>query len=191
MGRIIIAVTLTIVLAGCGHIFDTMPPVKGEGDYGYGVPEELEPLLARRDAEEVLADRDRMTTEVTTELSRIVPGGNWLRDSEGTRTPCGEFGSTDGKIDFGPHYFSQIPVPASLWPSASQAVVDIAAKYGYTDVTSRTENATDEVHKNLTIRDADGGRLAFGSLEASTLQVTTGCYLTAEEKRQAREAAPK
>lgn len=162
-----------------------------EGDYGYGAPEELEPLLARRDAEEVLADRDRMITEITAELSRIVPGGNWLRDSEGTSTPCGEFGSTDGEIHFGPHYVSQIPVPASLWPRASQAVIDIAAKYGYTDVTSRTENATDETHKDLTIRDADGGRLAFGSMEASTMQVTTGCYLTAEAKRQARDAAPK
>ncbi|WP_235654095.1 LppA family lipoprotein [Mycolicibacterium houstonense] len=172
-------------------MFDTMPPVKGEGDYGYGTPKELGALLARRDAEEVLADRDRMITEITAELSQIVPGGNWLRDSEGTSTPCGEFGSTDGEIDFGPHYVSQIPVPASLWPRASQAVIDIAAKYGYTDVTSRTENATDETHKDLTIRDADGGRLAFGSLEASTMQVTTGCYLTAEDKRKAREAAPK
>lgn len=96
-----------------------------------------------------------------------------------------------GKIDFGPHYVSQVPVPASLWPQASQAVIDIAAKYGYTDVVDRTENPTDETPKDLTIRDADGGRLAFGSMKASTLQVTTGCYLTAEDKRLAREAAPK
>ncbi|WP_254849153.1 LppA family lipoprotein [Mycobacterium sp. GA-1841] len=168
-----------------------MPPVKGEGDYGYGTPKELGALLERRDAEEVVAERDRMIAEITTELSRIVPGGNWLRDSEGTRTPCGEFGSTDGRIDFGPHYTSDVPVPAALWHQASQAVIDIAAKYGYTDVTSRTENATDDNPKDLTIRDPDSGRLAFGSMKASTLQVTTGCYLTAEAKRQARDAAPK
>ncbi|WP_233152746.1 LppA family lipoprotein [Mycobacterium sp. NS-7484] len=156
-------------------MFESRYEGPAEGDYGYGTPKELGALLERRDAEEVLADRDRMITEITTELSRIVPGGNWLRDSEGTSTPCGEFGSTYGEIDFGPHYTSDVPVPAALWHRASQAVIDIAAKYGYTNVTSRTENATDDNPKDLTIRDPDSGRLAFGSMKASTLQVTTGC----------------
>ena len=191
MQRLVGALILTFALAGCGHMFDTMPPVVGEGDYGFGTPKELGALLARRDAEEVLADRDRMITEITNELAKIVPGARWVRDSEGNSTPCGEFGSTDGEVDFGPHYVSRVPIPAALWTQASQAVIAIAAKYGYTDVSGSTENATDDNPKNLTIRDADAGRLAFGSMKASTLQVTTGCYLTAEDKRQAREAAPK
>ena len=44
-----------------------------EGDSGYGSPGELGELLKRRDAEQVLADRDRMVGEITTELARVVP----------------------------------------------------------------------------------------------------------------------
>ncbi|WKG02331.1 LppA family lipoprotein [Mycolicibacterium sp. HK-90] len=172
-------------------MFDTMAPVKGEGDYGYGVPEELEPLLARRDAEEVLADRDRMIAESSTELTRIVPGSQWQPHRSEDSVHCGDFGSTNGQRYFSRHYTSDVPVHAALWNQASQAVIDIAARYGYTDVTSRTENATNDQATDMTIRDADGGRVAFGSMAAASFQVTTGCYLTAEEKRQAREAAPK
>lgn len=191
MWRLAITLVLAMMLAGCGPMFESEPVVFGEGDYGYGIPEELNPLLERRDAEEVLADRDRMITEITTELTRIVPGSHYTARRTADSTPCGEFGSTDGNIYFSQHYTSKVPVPPALWEQASQAVIDIAAKYGYTDVTGRTENATADHATDLTIRDSDGGRLAFGSMEAASMQVTTGCYLTSEKKRQAREAAPK
>ncbi len=42
----------------------------------------------------------------------------------------------------------------------------------------------------VTLRDHDGGVLSFGAVEASSGYVKTGCYLTAEDKRKAREAAP-
>lgn len=190
MGRVMITLALVWALAGCGNMFDTVPPVKGEGDYGYGTPKELGALLERRDAEQVIADRDRMIDEIGTELARIVPGARWLPDGEPHSTACGEFGSTHGNIYFSPHYVSQVPVPAALWDRASQTVIDIAARYGYTEVVSRTENATDDVARDLTIRDADSGRLAFGSMQASTMYVGTGCYLTAEQKQQARDAKP-
>jgi Lipoprotein confined to pathogenic Mycobacterium len=186
MGRLILALALVLALAGCGHMFDTMPPVKGEGDHGYGTPEELGTLLERRDAEQVIADRDRMIGEISTALADIVPGARWLPHGEPHSSVCGDFGSTDGSIYFSPHYVSKVPVPAALWDEASRTVIDIAAKFGYTDVVSRTENATDDVAKDLTIRDADNGRLAFGSMQASTMYVGTGCYLTAEQKQQAR-----
>ncbi|KRD09523.1 hypothetical protein ASE48_05620 [Mycobacterium sp. Root265] len=186
MGRLILALAMVLALAGCGHMFDTMPPVTGEGDHGYGTPEELGTLLERRDAEQVIADRDRMIGEITTALGDIVPGARWLPHGEPHSSVCGDFGSTDGSIYFSPHYVSKVPVPAALWDQASRTVIDIAAKFGYTDVVSRTENATDDVAKDLTIRDADNGRLAFGSMQASTMYVGTGCYLTAEQKQQAR-----
>ena len=177
-------------LTGCGPMFESEYTGPAEGDYGYGTPNELGTLLERRDAEDVLADRDRMIDEITTELSGIVPGSRWLPHRDERSTHCGDFGSTDGTIYFGRNYVSEVPVSAALWPQASQAVIDIAARYGYTDITSRTVNATDDTAKDLTIRDQNAGRVAFGSMVAATLQVTTGCYLTAEQKRQAREAAP-
>ncbi|MGW0159317.1 hypothetical protein ACWDUN_08325 [Mycobacterium sp. NPDC003323] len=72
---------------------------------------------------------------------------------------------------------------------AAHAVVDIAARYGYTDA-QRTEDATDEQAKNITITDGEGGRLTLNSMEAATFYVGTGCYLTAEKKQRARDAAP-
>ncbi|WP_441957464.1 LppA family lipoprotein [Mycolicibacterium houstonense] len=180
-----------LTLAGCGHMFGTMPPIKGEGDYGYGTPKELGALLARRDAEEVLADRDRMITEIIAELSQIVPGSQWLPHRQERRSGCGEFGSTYGERIFGQIFTSEVAVPAALWNQASQAVVDIAAKYGYTNITGRTENPVGDESTDLTITDSDGGRLSFGSQANAVLQVVTGCYLTAEDKRKAREAAPK
>ncbi|OBG80067.1 hypothetical protein A5699_01140 [Mycobacterium sp. E802] len=191
MQRVVSILVLVIALTGCGPMFESEYEGPAEGDYGYGAPEELEPLMARRDAEEVLADRDRMIAEIITALSKIVPGAQYIARREPAASQCGDFGSTFAKQYFSQHFTSSTPVPAPLWNKASQAVIDIAAKYGYTNVTSRTENATGDHANDLTIRDSDGGRLAFGSMEASSIQVTTGCYLTADEKRQARDAAPK
>jgi hypothetical protein len=190
MWRLVFILVLTMMLTGCGPMFESEPEVTGQGDYGYGTPAELGELLNRRDAEAVLADRDRMLAEITTALSTVVPGSQWLPNRSEDFTPCGEFGSTDGKIYFSRHYVSDVPVSAALWGRASQAVIDIAAKYGYTDVESRTEDATDDRASNLVIRDSDGGRLTFGSMEAASIYVGTGCYLTAEDKRRARESAP-
>ncbi|WP_233213538.1 LppA family lipoprotein [Mycobacterium hubeiense] len=169
---------------------ESEPQVTGAGDYGYGTPGELGELLSRRDAEQVLADRDRMIAEITAELSRVVPGSAWTPNRDPQSTPCGDFGSTDGKSYTSRHYTSNVPVTAALWQTASQAIIDIAARYGYTHVQSRTENASDDNAKRLTIADDDGGVLTFGSSEAANLYVRTGCYLTAEDKRKARDAAP-
>jgi hypothetical protein len=191
MWRLVVPLLLAVLLTGCGSMFDSNPPSTGEGDRGHGTPGELGVLLERRDAEQVLADRDRMIAELMAELTRVVPGSQWRLNRAASSTPCGEFGSTDGKTYTSKHFVSDTPVPAALWDQASQAVVDIAARYGYTDVTSRTENATDGAARNLDIADADGGVLTFGSVAASSGYVKTGCYLTAEDKRKARDAAPK
>ncbi|MBU9766501.1 hypothetical protein FR943_21990 [Mycobacterium sp. TNTM28] len=191
MWRLVITFLLAFALTGCGPMFESEYQGPAEGDYGYGAPAELEPLLARRDAEEVLADRDRMITEITAELSRIVPGSTWLPNRDERSSECGEFGSTDAERYFGRNWVSKVPVPAALWDQASQAVIDIAAKYGYTDVTGRSENPVGDQATDLTISDSEDGRLSFGSQTNAVLQVVTGCYLTAENKRKAREAAPK
>lgn len=191
MWRLVITFLLAFTLVGCGPMFESKYEGPAEGDYGYGAPEELAPLLARRDAEEVLADRDRMITEITTELSRIVPGSTWLPNRDERSSECGEFGSTDGERYFGRNWVSKVPVPAALWDRASQAVIDIAAKYGYTDVAGRSQNPVGDESTDMTIRDSEDGRLSFGSQANAVLQVTTGCYLTTENKRLAREAAPK
>lgn len=190
MWRMAIILVLALALTGCGDTLDTNPPATAEGDYGYGSPGELSPLLERRDAEQVLAERDRMIGDITAELARVVPGTQWRPHRTATSTPCGEFGSTDGKTYISRHFFSETPVPAASWARASQAIIDIAAKYGYTEVKSRTENATDDKATDLTIADADGGVLSFGSMVSASGYVKTGCYLTAEDKRKARDAAP-
>ena len=173
-------------------MFDTTEPgARSKGDYGYGTPKELGTLLERRDAEVVLADRGRMISEITAELSRMVPGSHWEANRKESATHCGDFGSTVGQSYTSQHYTSSVAVSAALWDRASQSVIDVAAKYGYTEVSGRTENATDDQGKSLTLRDSDGGYLRFGSMDAANLYVRTGCYLTAEDKRQAREAAPK
>jgi hypothetical protein len=192
MWRMVVALLLSAgLLTGCGHMLDTNPSPFAEGDYGYGSPGELEPLLERRDAEQVLADRDRMISEITAELSRIVPRSQWLPRRSPTTSPCGEFGSTKGKTYISRHYVSEVPIDAEHWERASQAVIDIAARYGFTDVRGSTDSATDEKAKSLAIGDADGGELTLGSMVAASILVKTGCYLTAEDKRKAREAAPK
>lgn len=188
MWRTLITFLLAVLLTGCGPMFESEYQGPAEGDSGHGSPAELGVLLERRDAEEVLADRDRMIGEMTTELSRIVPGSRWLPNRDERSSHCGDFGSTDGNIYFSRNYVSEVPVSAALWPQAAQAVIDIAARYGFTDVTGRTENPTDDEAKDLTISDAYGGRVAFGSMVAASLQVTTGCYLTAEAKRATRGA---
>lgn len=190
MWRLLVCLVLALSMTGCGPMFESQYTGPAEGDFGYGSPGELGELLKRRDAEQVLADRDRMVGEITAELARVVPGSLWLPHRAEDRTPCGDFGSTDGRIYFGRQYVSKKPVPAALWDRASQAVLDIAARYGFTEVTSRTDKPADDQAKNLTIVDEHGGRVAFGSMVAASLQVTTGCYLTAEDKRKAREAAP-
>lgn len=86
-----------------------------EGDYGHGVPEELQPLLERRDAAEVIAERDRMIDEITAELSGIVPGSRFVPRREPGESVCGDFGSTDGSSYFSPHYPSPAPISAALW----------------------------------------------------------------------------
>lgn len=195
MGRLVITLALVMAalvmaLSGCGHMFDTMPPVQGEGDYGYGTPKELGALLERRDAEAVLAERDRMISELTAELSRLVPGSRWEPRRSEDSVHCGDFGSTDGQRYFGQNWVSEVPVPAARWEQVSQAVIDIAARYGYTDIIGRTENPTGDESTDLTIRDSEDGRLSFGSQANAVLQVITGCYLRAEDKRKAREAVP-
>ncbi len=196
MWRLLIALLLAFTLTACGdrpllEMFEPRYTGPDKDDYGYGTPKELSTLLARRDAEDVIADRDRMMNEIATELATIVPGGQWLPDSQPRSTGCGEFGSTKGEIYFSPHYTSKVPVPAALWNRATQAIIDIAAKYGYTKVSGGPGNVSEDAHNGMTITDADGGRFTFGSMEASSMYVGTGCYLTAEDKRQAREAAPK
>lgn len=191
MWRLAISALLVLALTGCGPMFESEYTGRADGDHGHGTPGELGELLHRRDAEDVLADRDRMITEITTELTRIVPGSEWLPNRKASETPCGDFGSTRGRSYISRHYTSKVPVPAELWDEASQAVIDIAARYGYTDVISHTENPSDDHAKDLVIEDGEGGRLAFGSMVAASMYVGTGCYLTAEDKRKAREAAPK
>lgn len=191
MWRLVVILVVIVTLGGCGPMTETEPGARAKGDYGYGTPKELGALMERRDAEEVLADRDRMLNEITTKLSLTVPGSQWVPHREQRRSGCGEFGSTYGERVFGQIFTSETAVPAALWNQASQAVVDIAARYGYTNVTGRTENPVGDESTDLTITDSDGGRLSFGSQANAVLQVVTGCYLTAENKRKAREAAPK
>ena len=191
MWRWVIALVVAFTLTGCGPMFESGyqgGPV--EGDYGYGSPNELGPLLDRRDAEQVLAERDQMITEITTALSEIVPGSHWQPRRKEDSVHCGDFGSTNGKRYFSRHYAWQEPIPATLWDQASQAVIDIAAKYGYTNA-SRSENVGDDDRKSVTITDDEGGRYTLGSMYSSNFNVVTGCYLTAEDKRKALDAAPK
>lgn len=189
MWRLGLTALLAVALIGCGPMFETEYTGKADGDYGYGTPKELGELLDRRDAEDVIADRDHMITEITTELTRIVPGSRWLPTSEDTWSHCGEFGSTFGKYFTSAHYTSELPVDAAQWRQVSEAVIDIAAKYGYTQV-QNTENPTDSQGKRLVIADDHGGTLTLGSMKAANMYVRTGCYLTADDKRKAREAAP-
>ncbi|MGV0837443.1 LppA family lipoprotein [Mycolicibacterium thermoresistibile] len=189
MWRLVITALLAVALTACGPMFESGYTGPAEGDYGHGTPDELGELLNRRNAEEVLADRDRMITDITTELTRVLPGSSWSPTSESSWSHCGEFGSTAGRYFTSAHYTSDLPVPAAKWDQASKAVIDIAAEYGYTEV-QNTENPTDDQARRLVITDNHGGTLTFGSMEAANLYVRTGCYLTAEDKRKARDAAP-
>lgn len=190
MWRVAVTLLVAMALAGCGPMFESKVVVTGAGDYGYGIPSELGPLLDRRDVEVVLADRDLMMTQITAELSRVVPGTQWQPEGESTYTPCGAYGSTDGRTYVSPHYVSKVPIPVDLWDRASQAVVDVAARHGYTKVTSRTQNASADQAANLEIADGEGGVFTLLSLEATSMYVKTGCHLTADDKRKARDAAP-
>lgn len=195
MWRLSLALMLVAVLTGCGPVSEmfgsTSYTGRAKDDYGYGTASELQPLLARRDLEEVLAERDRLITEIIAELSRLMPGSQWLPNRTESSVICGDYGSTKGERYFGRNWVSKMPVPADQWQRISQAVIDIAAKYGYTTIVGRSENPVGDEATDLIIKDSEDGRLAFGSQAAAVLQVVTGCYLTAENKRKAREAAPK
>ena len=191
MWRLWIALLLIATLNGCGLMDEPEYTGRGEGDYGYGTPKELGTLLNRRDAEDAIADRDRMITEITAELARVVPGTEWRPNRDPLIGTCGDFGSTNGQTYTSRHYVSDLPVPAKLWQTASQTVIDIAARYGYTNIIERSENPKDGESVDLSLSDPDGGYFTFGSMKAATLYARTGCYLTAEEKRKARDAAPK
>ena len=195
MWRLSIALMLAAVLTGCGPVSEmfgsTSYTGRAKDDYGYGTASELQPLLARRDAEEVLAERDRMIGDIIAELARVMPGSQWFPNRNETSVICGDYGSTKGSRYFGRNWVAKMPIPADQWQRISQAVIDVAAKYGYTKVESRSQNPVGDQATDMIITDSEDGRLAFGAQVATVLQVTTGCYLTAEDKRQAREAAPK
>ena len=168
MRQFCIALVIALSVSGCGHLFGTSKASVS--------------LLDRRDAEQVLADRDRMVTEISAALARTVPGTQWRATKKEFSTGCGEGYSADGNLYFGPHYSATAPIPDSSWDQAAQVFTDIAAKYGYTDASRNAQ------YQTVTIKDADGGRLL---LVAEFFDITTGCFLTAEEKRKARDAAPK
>ena len=68
MWRLSLALMLVAVLTGCGPVSEmfgsTSYTGRAKDDYGYGTASELQPLLARRDLEEVLAERDRMIVAI-------------------------------------------------------------------------------------------------------------------------------
>ena len=159
------------------------------GDYGHGTSKELGELLQRADAEQVLADRDRMLGEMASTLSVLIPGSRWEPHGDGDVSPCSEFGSTRGRMYYSPLFTSAVPVPAGLWDRAADAVVDIARRHGYTAVAARTQAPADGQLTNLDIKNAVGGYVTFGSDVQANFRATTGCYLTVKAKKDARDAA--
>ena len=164
MRQLCIALIVALALTGCSLQFST--------------PKDPTAPLDRRDAEQVLADRDRMVTEISAALARVAPGTQWRAENKELVTGCGEGHHIDGNLYFSPRYGSELRIPEARWDQAVQTVIDIAAKYGYTDVFRGTE------HVNLQIEDADGNRLL---LLTGFFTVDTECLMTAEEKREYRE----
>lgn len=186
MRRALATLLLTTVLTTAGCAMDD------GGDYGHGTAAELHELLERPDAEEVLTRQDDMLAAISAALTQTVPGTQWTRDSEGDSVPCGDFGSTDGNKYTSPRFQSLNPIPADRWAEASQAVIDVAADYGFTVVHTRTENPGPDqpLFLEIVTDDDHGNRLWLGSRKHANFYVRTGCYLTAAAKQAAHDAAP-
>ncbi|MGL4305587.1 MAG: LppA family lipoprotein, partial [Mycobacteriaceae bacterium] len=88
-------VALVLACAGCNSYPE--PSLYAPGNYGYGIPEELNELLQRDNAETILAQRDAMITTITTALTHLMPGSTWKPSRKGDNVSCGEFGSTHGQ----------------------------------------------------------------------------------------------
>ena len=180
-----LCVALVLTLGACS-MADPAPPA----DTGaHGSSAELDELLRRPDAETVLAEQDRMLAEISAALSRIIPGSRWEPSNTRSDVACAEFASTRGLKYYSALYTSPTPVPPELWDASSDAVIDIARRFGYTAEVSRTPAPGPGQVANLDIRDTVGGYVTFGSQQAASFGATTGCYLTAADKQAARADA--
>ena len=122
MWRLSLALMLVAVLTGCGPVSEmfgsTSYTGRAKDDYGYGTASELQPLLARRDLEEVLAERDRMIVAIIAELSRVMPGSQWFPNRDESWGICGDYGSTKGTRYFGRNWVA-VFVVIGFWHGAA------------------------------------------------------------------------
>ena len=121
-----------------------------------------------------------MLNEMRDALSDLSPNLTWTVTAarEVDYGPCSPpysdiRAAESGNFDSG---FAKGGIADSVWPQAKQAVVNIAARHGFTTVTTLKDKPGDHM---LVIHDQWGGSVELGSLQGTTLAVFGPCLLRA------------
>ncbi len=131
-----------------------------------GTPEETRRAAGAPGRRGGAGRRDRMIDEITTELGRIVRARKGCPTATNAARTAAISAPPTATSYFSRNYVSRCRLPAALWPQASQAVIDIAARLRV--------HPTSRPHRERHRRRGQGAdhqrcaqrRVAFGSMVA-------------------------
>lgn len=153
-----LAVAAALILTGCG-------PSEEEP---MGTPMEQRPTI-----EEVEPVSLAMMEDIQQVLTEQFGVGEWVQHREQVRgSGCEEIeGGERRSYNLG----SSGPIAAEDWDGALTTVRDIVGEQGFTELVQVVDDPGDHL---VDINQTDGGRVSFGTQQATILRVTTGCHPT-------------
>lgn len=170
----LLATLLTGLLGGCGS-----PGARTE--------EPMDPraeLASRPSSEEVVARYEEMQQRIRDRIDAEIGPFGWYRVRDTSFSTCGfDFPHDLGgqTVGIGPWGFDS-GIPDADWPRAQQAITEITAEYGFTELGVQI-NAPGR-HKTTGADPVLGAYYEFGTEINTTMQITTGCHRPATDPDQ-------
>ncbi len=162
-----VAVTATLTV-GCA----------GQSPEGGTVDEQQATLAARPTIDEITARYERMQAELRRRLVAEVGIAEWIEDSDGNRSGCGDFPDvpTAESRRLG-SWYSPGNLPDARWPQAVAVVAEVTGDYGFGPPETVVDRPGD--HQIRAVGQY-GASYIFGTANNTVLGVSTGCHLPAK-----------
>ncbi len=167
MKRLVAAVTLAALAAGCGFA----------GSEKGNVDEKLATLAKRPTIEEIRVTYEDMQTRLRDRLSAEVGPMQWVNRENFSGAGCTDFPDAGGQSLTLDGWKSAGNLPDTRWGDAVRIVAEVTGEYGFGAPRVVVDRPSDH---EITATDPYGGHYLFGTAANTVLLVSTGCHLPAK-----------
>lgn len=165
MRRLVIALTLAVLAAGCTF----------GGSEREDMDEKLATLAQRPTIEDIRATYEQMQARLRDRLSAELELMHWVNRENFSGAGCGD--GVDGQVLTLDGWLSPGNLPDSRWDDAVRIVAEVTGEYGFGPPQTIVDRPGDH---EITGFDHYGAKYLFGTARNTVLMVSTGCHLPAD-----------